>query len=305
MTGMSDVETVAKGEDSRVVEPRRFIIRDRQAFAAIWAAHAGPSSTPPVVDFNNRMVAAVFAGERPTPGYSIDVTGTQRQDDSLLVFIAEGQPDPKAVVPQVLVAPFHIASLPRDDGKIKFSEADPAVVPATIVFKPTRRSVSREGQQEAAPEIKAEVKPDAKGRSKRPIDWGIDGQSSTGLTPRMAGALAYLAGPFSGVLVLSTERTSRFVRFHAWQAIFGLGVLGTAALAFLILAFVTLIASPTAFWVMLWLAAFTAVAWVIVWLVCLRQAYIGRMWKLPFAGIYAERFAKTLGATTPRAGEAR
>ena len=301
MTSMSEVETISKGEDSRVVEARRFIIRDRQAFAAIWAAHAGPASTPPTVDFNNRMVAAVFAGERPTPGYSIEVAGTQRQDDALAVLIVERQPDPATMVAQVLVAPFHIASLPRDDGKIRFSEGDPSVVPATIVFKPTKKPLPQAAPQEANPETKQE----GKARSKRPVDWGIDGQSSTGLTPRMAAALAYLAGPFSGVLVLSTERTSRFVRFHAWQAIFGLGVLGTVALAFLTLAFVTLIASPTAFWVMLWLAAITGVGWVIVWMLCLRQAYIGRMWKLPFAGIYAERFAKTFGPTTPRAGEAR
>ena len=49
--------------------------------------------------------------------------------------------------------------------------------------------------------------------------------SSTGLTPQVAGALAYLAGPFLGALLLATEDSSRFVKFHAWQAIIGLGAL--------------------------------------------------------------------------------
>ena len=75
-TVMADIETIARGEDSRLVELRRFVIRDRQAFAAIWAAHAGPNAIVPVVDFETRMVAAVFSGTRPTPGYGIEITGT-------------------------------------------------------------------------------------------------------------------------------------------------------------------------------------------------------------------------------------
>ena len=43
-TLMEDVETIARGDDSRLVEPRRFLIRDRQAFSAVWAAHAGPNA---------------------------------------------------------------------------------------------------------------------------------------------------------------------------------------------------------------------------------------------------------------------
>jgi uncharacterized membrane protein len=286
---MDDVQTVAKGEGSRIVDARRFVIRDRQAFAAIWAAHAGPESDLPPIDFEHRMVAAVFAGDRPTPGYEIEISGTERDGEGLVVCVAERAPDPSLVVPQLIVSPFHIATLPRDDGKVRFTETNAQIPPTTIVFKPGRKPAPQPVPR----------------RSSRQIDWGVDGSSSTGLTPRMAAALAYLAGPFSGALLLATERTSRFVRFHAWQAVFGLGVLGTAAVLFLIMAFVTLIASPTAFWAMLWLAAITGVAWVIVWALCLRQAYIGRLWKLPIAGAYAERFARSLGPTSPPAGAAQ
>jgi uncharacterized membrane protein len=115
--------------------------------------------------------------------------------------------------------------------------------------------------------------------------------SSTGLTPQLAALLAYLAGPFSGALVLAVEHRSRYVRFHAWQSVFGLGGLGVAAGLFLFLAFVLLIVSPTAFWAMLWLAAISAVTWVVVWGLCLLHAYQGRVWKLPLAGEYAERYA--------------
>jgi uncharacterized membrane protein len=111
------------------------------------------------------------------------------------------------------------------------------------------------------------------------------------LAPTLAAALAYLAGPFSGALVLWTEQRNGYVRFHAWQALVGLGLLGTAAVFFLASAFVLLIVSPTAFWAMLWMSAITGGAWVIVWGLCVWNAYQGNLWKLPFAGDYAERHA--------------
>lgn len=119
----------------------------------------------------------------------------------------------------------------------------------------------------------------------------IAAPSSTGLAPRWAAVLAYLAGPFSGALLLAVEQTSQFVRFHAFQALVGLGGLAMAALLFLSIAFLLLFASPTAFWTMLWLAAMTATVWLLAWAVCLFQAYRGRLWKLPIAGTYAERWA--------------
>ena len=86
---MGDLETIARGDDSRLVEPRRFIIRDRQSFTAVYSAHAGQDAAVPAVDFETRMVAAVFAGERPTPGFSIAVTGTRREGSDLVVLIDE------------------------------------------------------------------------------------------------------------------------------------------------------------------------------------------------------------------------
>jgi uncharacterized membrane protein len=281
---VSDVQTIAKGDGSRLVEPRRFVVRDRSAFASIWAAHAGPDASTPVVDFESHMVAAVFAGERPTPGYEVDITGTRREGGALVVIVEERLPDPALAAAQVIVSPFHIVTFPRDDGEIRFSSAGAAQHHATFVFKPPPRQAT--SAQSARTSISRLT-----GRTLQPAEWLGDGSSSTGLTPQVAATMAYLAGPFSGALLLATERTSRFVRFHAWQAVFGLGVLGTAAVLFLMLAFVLLIVSPAAFWAMLWLAALTGVAWVVVWAICLRNAYKGEMWKLPVAGDYAERYA--------------
>ena len=115
--------------------------------------------------------------------------------------------------------------------------------------------------------------------------------SSTGLAPETAGALAYLAGPLSGALLLIVERTSRSVRFHAWQALLGLGALGLGAFLCLGLAFAMLIVSPRGFSVLRWMAGVAAVAWVGFWAIGLVQAFRGRRWKMPIAGDYADRWA--------------
>jgi uncharacterized membrane protein len=95
----------------------------------------------------------------------------------------------------------------------------------------------------------------------------------------------------SGGLLLILERTSRYVRFHAWQAFIGLGVLFLGALFCLGLGFVLLLVSPRGFSVMRWTAGFAAIAWVVLWAICLVQAFKGREWRMPVVGGYAERLA--------------
>jgi uncharacterized membrane protein len=115
--------------------------------------------------------------------------------------------------------------------------------------------------------------------------------STTGLTPRVAAVLAYLAGPFSGALVLLAERTSGYVRFHAWQSVLGLGALGLVVVMVLGLAFASLIVSARAFFVLYLVAGLIWASWVVCWVVCMVQAFNGRRWKLPIAGAYADRFS--------------
>lgn len=121
--------------------------------------------------------------------------------------------------------------------------------------------------------------------------------SSTGLDKNVAAALAYLAGPLSGVLLLIVERSSRFVRFHAMQSVLALGGLWLLAALLGILAMVTVFVSATGFAVLLYAAWITGAVWVVVWIMCLVNAFSGRMGRLPIAGRYAERW--TAASTSP------
>ena len=113
-------------------------------------------------------------------------------------------------------------------------------------------------------------------------------------TPHVAAALAYLAGPFSGVLVLLAERTNSFVRFHAWQSVLGLGGLGVIVVLLLGLAFASrdrvgdrVPRTAAACWIC-WACGWSC------WAMCLVKAFTRRRWKLPIAGAYAERLSGAL-----------
>jgi uncharacterized membrane protein len=130
-----------------------------------------------------------------------------------------------------------------------------------------------------------------------------DRGSSTGLEPRTASALAYLAGPFSGALILWVEQLNADVRFHAWQSIIGLGGLGLAVFASYAIAFAAVFVSAAAVSVMLGVAAVIWIVLAIAWAICLWQALSGTRWKLPLVGDTAERLAGRAIAAAP--GERR
>jgi len=112
------------------------------------------------------------------------------------------------------------------------------------------------------------------------------------LAPRTASALAYLAGPFSGALILLAETSNEGVRFHAWQSIVGLGGLTLAVILSYVLGIVALFISATAVSVMFGVATVIWIVLLIAWAICLWKAVTGQRWHLPLAGEYAERFLR-------------
>lgn len=291
---MGDIQTIAQGDASRITQMRRSVARTDTEWRTLWSEHAGRNTEPPPVDFSTRMVIALFQGTRPTPGWEASITGARVDPDALTVLVEEHRPAEGRVAAQVLVSPFDIVSMPRYDGVIRFEPVgQPAVtpppMPATAEPTMTVLEPTMPAPQPTMTALPPTLPAPLPAQPSKPAPSRPSTPSSTGLEPQMAGALAYLAGPLSGALLLIVESTSRFVRFHAWQALLGLGVLGAAAICFLGLAFLMLIVSPKVFWALLWLAAISAAAWVVLWAVCLIQAYNGRRWKMPLVGAYAER----------------
>ncbi|OQX51400.1 hypothetical protein B5M47_00910 [candidate division CPR3 bacterium 4484_211] len=101
-------------------------------------------------------------------------------------------------------------------------------------------------------------------------------KSGTGLQSNIAGALAYVLGPVTGIVFLLIEPEDKFVRFHAMQStILGIAVF-VISVALSFFDFLGLLSIP------LNLAAFA------LWIVLIYKAYNNEEWKLPIIGDMAK-----------------
>ncbi|MGE3840487.1 MAG: hypothetical protein AB7I50_02755 [Vicinamibacterales bacterium] len=105
--------------------------------------------------------------------------------------------------------------------------------------------------------------------------------TATGLSPRAAATLAYAGWWVSGALFLVIEPVHPFVRFHARQALLGLGALWLAGAALWALAFVGVFASVVIFQAAIVGAELIWGAGVLVWAYSSYQAWQSRWWAMP------------------------
>lgn len=109
------------------------------------------------------------------------------------------------------------------------------------------------------------------------------GATALGVSQNLAGALAYLLGPITGILFLVIEKENRFVRFHAMQSTilcigwiivsYGLGLFARV---------------PVLGWIVGILTGFVlALGGFILWLLLMWRAFQGEEWELPVVGPFA------------------
>ena len=118
--------------------------------------------------------------------------------------------------------------------------------------------------------------------------------SSTGLAPNVAAGFSYLAWWVSGLLFYLVERENRFVKFHAAQALVGLGALFGAGFLLFIVALASLFVSAGAFKIFIYLSYAVWLVGIIAWAVCVVRAWKGEEFELPWAGQVARRMSASL-----------
>jgi uncharacterized membrane protein len=113
--------------------------------------------------------------------------------------------------------------------------------------------------------------------------------TNTGLPSNVAGALAYLLGPLTGVIFLVIEKEDRFVRFHAAQSIVtGLVVIAASIALTLLTAILGVI--PILGWIIgLFLSLGFGFLVFVGWILLMLRAYQGQEWEVPVASVYARK----------------
>ncbi|WP_205743020.1 DUF4870 domain-containing protein [Halalkalirubrum salinum] len=137
------------------------------------------------------------------------------------------------------------------------------------------------------------VETDRSATTDRSVD-ATTGPSGTGLDSNVAGALAYLLGPITGIAFYVLEPDDEFVRFHAVQsiAVFG-GFFVLSIVLSVVLGALSLV--PGIGWIIgivLGLGSFLlAPIGLVVWAFLMYKAYNNERYAVPVVGRYAERYA--------------
>ncbi len=118
--------------------------------------------------------------------------------------------------------------------------------------------------------------------------------ASSGMDPQLAGLLAYLIPPITGITFLLIEKTNKVVRWHAAQSIvFGI-VWIVLWVVFTILSTILGMLVPiigTIISLVVWLGL--ALGGFILWVLCLIKGYSGEMWRMPVLAPYADKVASS------------
>jgi hypothetical protein len=123
-----DFTTIAQGTNSGYQSASRTGIDNLEEWVDFWQQHTcnvEPPPPVPQVDFTRYSVVAVFAGEQPTGGYSIEIlrveTGDSQTQEQLAVTVQHRQPGAGDLVTEALTYPYHMIRIPKIVGsKITF-----------------------------------------------------------------------------------------------------------------------------------------------------------------------------------------
>ena len=104
-----------------------------------------------------------------------------------------------------------------------------------------------------------------------------DKNTVLGIDQNLEALLCYVLGWITGIVFLFLEKENEYVRFHAMQSL----------VTFLTLFIITIVIG----WIPIlgWLISFLiSIVGLILWLLLMVKAYQGELYKLPYAGDFAE-----------------
>lgn len=110
-----DFTTIKRGDDSGYPLTSQMVIDHQDQWEQIWQAHTSelmPSPPFPKIDFGCHQVIAVFAGEKRTSGYEIEIVGVETRITGKggypLLVLKIRYSQPREVVQDVITRPYHI-----------------------------------------------------------------------------------------------------------------------------------------------------------------------------------------------------
>lgn len=103
--------------------PREEVIRDANAWAALWNEHhrtQSPVPAVPAIDFSQNVVVAVYLGSRPNGCYGVSIDRIYQSEEKNIVEYSEYPPSKEDICTQAITFPSHLVVAPRTPYPFEF-----------------------------------------------------------------------------------------------------------------------------------------------------------------------------------------
>ena len=113
---------IDRGDSSGYPLTSQMVICNQEQWEQVWQAHTSeliPPPSLPKIDFDCDQVIAVFAGEKQTSGYAVEIVGVETRTTGKggypLLVLKIRYSRPGAIVQDIVTRPYHIIKVPRVD----------------------------------------------------------------------------------------------------------------------------------------------------------------------------------------------
>jgi len=112
---------ISQGSHSNISLPNQLVIKNKKDWQRLLLIHNDPkTSRTPSINFQDKIVIAIFAGQQPSGGYTVGVSNIKRINENLFLTLSFTEPKRNDPVSLALTQPFIILSTNKVEGKIIF-----------------------------------------------------------------------------------------------------------------------------------------------------------------------------------------
>ncbi|HET9641376.1 MAG TPA: protease complex subunit PrcB family protein [Candidatus Paceibacterota bacterium] len=116
------------GNAAKVADPKYYAAYSQAGLLRLWSlAHGSDGTLPPNVDFAKEYVIGVFAGQKPTGGYELRVTGVSETKTTRTVSVTLSRPGAGCLTTEALTSPYVIIAVPVSDAALTHKESQTSV----------------------------------------------------------------------------------------------------------------------------------------------------------------------------------
>jgi len=118
-------EVLLEGTFSGIREPLQKVISTNEEWEDLWKKHVSvivPQPPVPEIDFENTVVAAIFAGEKNKSGYQVRLKEVVSQGKDVVLRYKMVEPPENSFTLSVITQPFLFVKIPKPEGTVQLTQ---------------------------------------------------------------------------------------------------------------------------------------------------------------------------------------